>query len=203
MQLTIKHNFPEVGEALAGLHKEVRNKAMASALNKTAAQAKTAMGREIRAEFVLTASKVNAALSVTKARASGAGFGLVASLQAARDARPGLNVIHFGARQTAKGVSIKIKRNGPRKLIPGAFIANSGRTVFVRTGEAKRRMTKGFNAGRMREPLRAFQTIDVSSMFNARRINGAVVKSIETKFAGIFANEARFYAARFNARRAA
>lgn len=203
MKLTITHNFPDVQRQLAALQQDVAVKATASALNKTVAQAKTAMSREIRAEFVLPASQVNALLSVTRARATSGQYNLQASLQAKRERRPGLNLIRFGAKPTPKGVSFKIKRNGPRKTWPGAFIANQGRTVFVRTGEAKRRMTKGFNAGKMREPIRALTTLDVASMFNTKRINAKVVQMIETKFPTIFANEAKFYTDRFNARRSA
>lgn len=203
MKLTISHNFIEVQRQLDQLHKDVAAKATASALNKTVAQAKTAMSREIRAEFVLPAAQVNTLLSITRARAASHQFNLQASLQAKRERRPGLNLIRFSASPTPKGVSFKIKRNGPRKTWPGAFIANQGRTVFVRTGEPKRRMTKGVSAGQMREPIRALTTLDVASMFNTKRINAKVIAMIETKFPTIFANEAKFFTDRFNARRAA
>lgn len=48
-----------------------------------------------------------------------------------------LPLLHFGARQTMKGVSYKIDRNGGREMIPHAFIEEmkSGhRGVFKRTG---------------------------------------------------------------------
>ena len=200
MKLSITSNFPDVQRALQSLQKDIANKAAASALNKTVAQAKTAMSKEIRAEFVMPAAKVNEALSITRAKGSGASFSLEASLQARRDKRPGFNLINFAARQTKKGVTFKIKKVGPRKLIPGSFIGNDGRTVFIRTGEAKRRMTKGMHAGKMREPIKALQTIDVSSMFNTRRINAKVVAMIETRFPQIFANEAKFFTDKFNAK---
>lgn len=198
MQINIKTNFPEVQRKLAALHQEVAGKAMASALNKTVAQAKTAMSREIRAEFTISASKVNQALRINRARASGGQFNLEASLESPSKRGRSLNLINFAPRQTARGVTVKIKKGGPRKLLRGAFIANEGRTVFIRTGEPKRRMSKGFNVGKLREPIKALQTIDVAGMFNTKRINAKVLRFINTKFPELFAHEAKFFTAKFN-----
>lgn len=198
MQISIKTNFPDVQRKLVALHAEVAGKAMASALNKTVAQAKTAMSREIRAEFNLSASKVNQALRITKARASGGRFTLEAVLESPSKRGRSLNLINFAARETARGVTVKIKKGGPRKLIRGAFIANEGRTVFIRSGEPKRRMSRGFNAGKLREPLKARQTIEVANMFNTKRINAKVLRFIEAKFPQLFAHEAKFFTDKFN-----
>lgn len=52
-------------------------------------------------------------------------------------------------------MTFKIKRNGPRKLIPGAFLINDGKTVMIRVGK-------------QRLPIKALQTINVAQMFNTR-----------------------------------
>ena len=146
------------------------------------------MSREIRAEFVMTAATVGKSLRIKRATASAATFGLAAELSSiSRAGKRSLNLAHFAARQTAKGVSFKVKRNGARKTIPGAFLINQGKTVMIRTG--KRRL-----------PIKALQTIDVGQMFNTGRIKGTVVRFIEQKFPEIFAREVAFYTARFNAR---
>ena len=194
MQFSIKTNFPEIQKRLRAMQRDIASKAMASALNKTVAQAKTAMSREIRAEFTIPASKVNEALRINRARATGGQFNLESPSKRGRS----LNLINFAPRQTARGVTVKIKKGGPRKLLRGAFIGNDGRTVFVRTGGAKRRMSKGFNTGKMREPIKALQTIDVACMFNTKRINAKVVRFIEEKFPASFANETKFFTNRFN-----
>jgi hypothetical protein len=185
MQFSIKTNFPEVQRAIAQLRDEVASKAMASALNKTVAQAKTAMSREIRAEFVLPASKVNQALRINRARATSGAFNLQASLESPSQRGRSLNLANFAAKQTRLGVTFKIKRGGARKLIPGAFLINGGKTVMIRTGKN-------------RLPIEARQTIDVARMFNTKRINGKVVSFIEAKFPELFANEAKFFTDRFN-----
>jgi len=191
MQITIKTNFPAVQRQLETLQKDIARAATASALNKTVAQAKTAMSREITSEFNLPASTVKASLYVSKARAAGAAFRLEASLSSiSQRGKRSLNLAHFQARQTSKGVSFKVKRGGPRKTIPGAFLINGGKTVMIRTGK-----------GRL--PIKALQTINIGQMFNTKRINARVVQMINDKFPAIFANEAKFYTDRFNARSAA
>ena len=186
MNISIQTNFPDVKRALVALSKDVGNKAMASALNKTVAQAKTAMSREIRAEFNMSAGKVGEALRITRAVSSGGRFSLSARLEATSKRGRSLNIAAFSARQTAKGVSFKIKKSGPRKLIPGSFLINGGKTVMIRVGKA-------------RLPIKALQTIDVPSMFNTKRINAKVLRFINDKFPELFKNEAKFFTDRFKA----
>ena len=190
MQLTIKHNFPEVQRALDGLREDIGRQATARALNRTVEQAKTAMSREIRQEFVLPAATVNASLIIRRASFKGGSFNLEASLTSiSQRGKRSLNLSHFQARQTAKGVTFKIKRNGPRQLIPGAFLINEGNTVMIRVG--KKRL-----------PIKALQTINVAQMFNTKRINARVIQTIQTKFPEIFARETKYYLDRFNRRAA-
>ena len=190
MQLTIKHNFPEVQRALDAMRQDVAGQATARALNRTVEQAKTAMSREIRQEFVLPASTVNASLVIKRASFKGGSFNLEATLTSISDrGKRSLNLSHFQARQTAKGVTFKIKRNGPRQLIPGAFLINDGKTVMIRVG--KKRL-----------PIKPLQTINVAQMFNTKRINARVVQTIQDKFPEIFAREAKYYLDRFNRRAA-
>ena len=186
MNISIQTNFPQVKRALEQLSTDVGNKAMASALNKTVAQAKTAMSREIRAEFNISAGKVGDALRITRAVASGGRFSLSARLEATSKRGRSMNLAAFNARQTAKGVSFKIKKSGPRKTIPGAFLINEGKTVMIRVGKA-------------RLPIKALQTIDVAQMFNTKRINAKVLRFIQDKFPTIFANEAKYFTDRFKA----
>ena len=203
MKFDIKTNFPDVQRLLTDMHKDVATKALASSLNKTVAQAKTAMSREIRAEFNMSASKVGAALKVNNAQASGGTVRLQASLEAPRQRGRSLNLINFLERSTTMALAkkrskagtvnqlhVQIKKTGGKKALGSAFIGNKGRTVFVRTGKA-------------RLPIKALQTIDVAGMFNTKRVNAKVLIMIEAKFPELFANEAKFFTNRFNARRSA
>lgn len=185
VQVSISHNFPEVQRQLDQLQKDIAGKALVSAVNKTIAQAKTAMSREIRSEFNLPASKVNDALRIVRANYRAGMFLVQATLESPAKRGRSLNLANFDARQTAKGVTFKVKKGGGRKLIPGAFIGNDGRTVFIRVGKP-------------RLPIKPLQTIDVAQMFNTKRINSRVVETMKAKFPAVFAHEAQFYADRFN-----
>ncbi len=187
--ISVKHNFPEVQQALQSLQQDVAKQALVRAVNRSIEQAKTGMSREIRGEFNISRADVEATLRVRRANYQGGLFAVEASLESRTKRGRSLNLIRFGARQTRKGVTFKVKRRGPRQLIPGAFIANEGRTVFIRVG-------------RSRLPIKALQTIDVPQMFNTQRINDRVVSTLREKFPAIFAREAAFYLARFNARKA-
>lgn len=209
--INLKTTFPQV---IASLNKlagdELGSKALISAMNKTLAQGRTAMNRAITAEFAIKASDVRDQIYIDKARFTRAGLKLVATLEAfgRRRGHRSRNVMLFGARQvfgkqtkrvrvnTPKGwrtftvpigggVSVKIKRAGGRKLIKGAFIANKGRTVFMRIPGQGRK-------------IRAVETVDVPQMFNTRRINKRVIEVIEQRFPRIFESEARFFLNRFS-----
>ena len=185
MQIRISTNFPAVQRQLENIRHDIADKAGASALNKTVALARTAMSKEIRAEFNLNAGTVNQALLIQRASAARGRFQLSAALSSiSRPGRRSLNLARFAARQTRKGVTFKVKRGGPRRLIPGAFLINGGATVMIREGKS-------------RLPIKALQTIDVAQMFNTKRINAKVVQLIEARFPAIFANDARFFTAKF------
>lgn len=199
MQISIETNFRDVARQLQTLQKDIATKATASALNKTVAQAKTAMQREIVREFNITAAEVREKLRVRKATARGGLVSIEAVLEATGRAKGrGLNLIRFveksisfaQAKKRSKDgklgqLHVQIKRTGGKKALGSAFIANKGRTVFVREGKS-------------RLPIKALTTIDVQQMFNTKRINAVVVKAIEDRFPKIFDNEVRFYTDRFN-----
>lgn len=187
MKLTIETNFPAVQRRLDTLRAEVADKALARAVNKTADQGKTAMSKEIRAEFNISAAKVKEKLFVKKATFKKGRFNIEAELYS-RDRsgkRRAINLINFGARMTKAGLSVKIKKQGGRTIVRQGFIGNIGRTAFKRTGP-----------GRL--PIAPLQTIDIPQMFNTRRINAKVVKLIEAKFPQVFEREVAFALRQFN-----
>lgn len=186
MRLTIATNFPEVERSLDRLRADVADTVRVRAVNRTMEQARTAMSREIRQDYALTASYVRERLFVSKAVFRGGRLSVEATLtgSGSRRGSRAANVIAFGARQVKTGVSVRIKKGGGRKVIAGAFIGNKGRTVFRRTG-AKRL------------PIEPVQTIDVPQMFNSKRVNQAVIRVIEQRFPEVFARELNFALNRF------
>ena len=198
MQINIRSNFPEVQRALNQLGKDVRTKALASAMNKTMAQAQTQMIREITGAYRVTSGYVRERLRIRRASFKDGQFGISAELAASRKGRRGANLIAFVEKSTSFAqakkrrkdgtlgqVFFQIKKTGGKRVIKGAFIGNKGRTVFIRTSKD-------------RLPIKALTTIDVVEMFNQKTINARVVGTIKSRFPTIFANEARFFTERFN-----
>ena len=195
MRITIETNFPQVQRALQGLQREVADKATARALNATIAQARTQMSREIRQEFAVDTRFVGQRLRIKRATFFNGRLGLEAALDAQEKPRSA-NVIRFGAKAGKAGVTVKIKRGQPRKLIRNAFIGNKGRTVFTRQPGTKMASRKW--GGKHGEQIEPVQTIDLPQMFNARRIKAAVVAAMEARFPAIFERELAFALSRFN-----
>lgn len=197
IKIDIRDNVAAVKADIDRLRADISERAIASALNKTAEQGRTRMIREISREFAITAGEVRGTLRLSRAR-PGAGTGrLIAELAPLTKKRGrGFNVIRFLERKvslaegrrrakagTLRQLGFQIKRGGGTKRIAGVFIGNKGRTVFVREGRA-------------RLPIKAVTTIDVAQMFNTRRINGVVVAFIQQKFPELLARELQYFASR-------
>jgi hypothetical protein len=191
MKLTITNNFPEVQRRLDALRKDIATQATARAINRTIDLGRTEMSKAIREEYNLTAAKVREKLQVRRASFKGGTLQLEGELFS-RDPsgkRRAINLINFGARETAQGLSVKIKRAGSRVIAARrGFIGNKGRTAFARVGKA-------------RLPIRPLQTIDVPQMFNSTKILRRVTLYIGKRFPEVFAREAAFYLKRFRAGR--
>ena len=188
--ITIRDNFPEVAAKLKRLEDDVGNKVLVRSLNATIDQGKTQMARTISKEFRITVGTAKDRLKVNKANAKQSSVGFEVSLEATNKAKGrAMNLIAFveskttlgEARKRAKAgtqsqVYFQVKRSGGKKMIKGAFIANKGRTLFIRTGKA-------------RLPIRSLSTIDIPSMFNTKRINATVVKVMREQFEKNFNRE--------------
>lgn len=197
-RISIETNFPDVARRLEALRREVADKVTVRTLNAVTRLARTDMQREITREFAVQASFVRPMLAVKLASRRAGVVNLEAVLSAASKSRQrrGTNIIAFSARQTRKGVTVKVKRTGPRKLLRDAFIGNKGRTVFVRVpgttmaSRAKYRNKHG-------EKIKPVTTLDVAQMFNTRRLNAAVRRNIEQRFREVFDRELRFAVSQF------
>lgn len=86
------------------------------AINKTATGTKTDTSAAIRAEITAKKSAVDETIKVTKATESNP------TAYIASTGKP-LPLIDYGARQTNKGVSVQVRKDRTRKVIPQAFIA--------------------------------------------------------------------------------
>jgi hypothetical protein len=198
LRLSVKTDFERQYRALAGLQRDVQQQVLVRSVNRTADIAKTAMSREIREEYALSAGYVRERLRVKRASFRSAALSIVAELIGSDPkGRRAANVIAFGARETAGGVSVKIKRKESRKVIGNAFIGNKGRTVFTRvpgTRMASRSRYKGTHA----EKIKGVTTIDIPQMFTTRRVQERVLRTVRQRFPDVFARELKFALSKFN-----
>lgn len=176
----------EVQRRIGRLPGELQGKAMSAAINKTAQKARAEINRAITQEYAVKADEVRNAISLRSA--SGSNLQAVIDIFGSKSRRGrSANMIRFLAVAVAAGASFKtrgagikkkdiaalkrqlgfkIRRAGGLKKIDGAFIGNKGRTVFIRTGDA-------------RLPIKPVQVIGFSQMFNARKIRDRVMAKID------------------------
>lgn len=176
---------------LDGMRQDLADRAASAALNKVGDKAKVTMTRAILDEYNIKREDVAPRLRLKRASrkdlyvvldpfASGSKFSKAMGRS--------LNLIHFLDRRTTVAAAKKAKRAGkkattviggkempllyfkikkgePAKPIPGAFIGNQGRTIFIRTSKS-------------RLPIVGLATIGVPQMFSAKKINARVMARI-------------------------
>jgi hypothetical protein len=149
---------------LERLEGQLKHRVLGRVLNRTATGVRTDVSRHIRSILNVRAQDVNKRLSIRRAAR---GEGTADIVIGAR----GLPLLAFGARQTRKGVSVKVLRRGGRKLVRGAFIATmkSGhRGVFVRRGAKALPIDERFGEMPAQTILRPNVIAEVSEKARAR-----------------------------------
>lgn len=127
MKATVKLDQRQLLKNIAVLTRD-SEKYVARALNRTASGTQTDTVKQIRIDLNLKAKDIRDTMKIAKASKQ---------KQTASVASSGARVplIDFGARQTKKGVTVKVKRSGDRFLIKHAFLATmptGHRDVFFR-----------------------------------------------------------------------
>lgn len=194
--VNVRTNAADVAmEMLAGA-RDMQDKAMASALNKMADQVKVAASREVRdAGYNLKAAVIKKGLKVGRASPGNLRSSVVAS------GRP-IPLIQYGARQTAKGVTVSVL-NG-RKLIKGAFIATmpSGHTgVFVHGANGKhKKVTRGGKSSWHQLPIRELFGPAVPDGLSNKAVQEALRQLIVEKFPAILQHESAWLSRKLGSR---
>lgn len=171
--VTVADNATAVAKSIGGLA-DGNRRAIARALNRAIERTATRMARSISGKYSIGVRDVRARLKIRKALASGKGR-LEVVLEPT--GQTSVNVVRYkrgAVRKADQGVGVTIKRTGGRKQIRGSFVANNGRTVFIREGKGKL-------------PIRPVQSITVPAMFGERDINADAVafavKEFEREYA--------------------
>lgn len=195
--VTVRVNVDGLRRKLNAIEKHLGDNAVVSALNKTAAQAKTRMSELIRADYNISAALVRERLRIRKAQRSGiATFtALLIGNPETGGQRRSMNLVHFleknaTAKAFRRGKNLRldelrfhVRKTGGKQRLPGAFIGNKGRTVFIRT-----------SAGRL--PIKAVRTIGVPQMFNTKKNITEIKAWIEANLPRILDSEVKHYLAR-------
>jgi hypothetical protein len=171
------------------LRSDITDVAVVRALNKTAAQAKTAASREIRkAGYNLKAAEVKKQITIRQAT-SGNPVAVVRC-----SGRP-IPLMKFGARPVKAGVSVNVQKG--RKIIKGAFIITTtkGEGVYIRVGNAHRKITtrqgKRVNSAYQ---LKQLYGPGIPDAFGNAVVQEALVRLVKTRFPDILAHEIKFAA---------
>jgi len=178
MQVDVRDNIKQVLARMEGFSRDVVEKATVSALNRVADQAVTQAAREIRDKgYNFKAARIKAAIRVIRASTGK----LTASVRVKRKPTP---LIDFDARETRKGVTVKVQ--GKRAVIPHAFIATmpSGhRGVFVRKdGGTHLYKRKGGRIISTQLPIRELYGPSIGAAYANDAIQEAMARSIASNF---------------------
>lgn len=181
--LNFEKDFKRVQRELGELGRKIIPRAANSALNKTATQARTAAVKELKQEIGessgLSAGGFRKSIELHRSNLRT----LMATLTAS--GRP-LPLIHFGARQTKKGVTAKAWNK--RKRYPGTFIAkmpNGKKGVFKR-------------ASRKRLPVKQLFGPSIPKAFIEQRTQKSLRRSIDVNWPKNFNHEIKYRLSRFN-----
>ena len=130
VSISVTADVKKAKKQLSRIQKKVLPKTISQALNKTAGNVQTQLVRAIARETGIKPQKVvKARTRVFKSSPRT----LRATVEVMETRAP--NLIRFKATQNKKGVAASAW--GKRKTYRGAFIGNSGRTVFARTSKTK------------------------------------------------------------------
>ena len=175
-------------ELEAALDPKLVRKAMVRALNRVALKAFTAIKKYLREKYTLKAKDISKQVKVSKARQNSPVAFIIAT---------GTNfpLIAFQAKQTKRGVTVKIKKSSGRKLVKGrpgykgkTFIATMGsghKGVFQKTGEV-RKMERGRYIGKKRGVIAELYSINVPKVIGTKAalnlINKVVADNLDKEF---------------------
>lgn len=190
----VMQNLKRIGDDLG------KGQATGAALNKVAAKAQAEINRAITQRYAIKSDQVRNSIFISPASAKSGNLQAEISIFGSPSKRGrSLNMIRFLAAYRALGRAIKTRgargskkelkalgvqlgfqviRGGGLKQIPGAFVGNKGRTVFIRI-PGKQMSSRGGNLTKHTEAIVPVQVIGVSQMFGGSAIKGRILQKIE------------------------
>lgn len=166
----VRHDTKRIVAEIRADHANI-TRATANAINRTADELRTQAGRIIREEYNVTLRGIRQASRVRKASPRSKFPRAEVSFSGRR-----INLYEFGARQLKKGVTVKVKVRGGRKLIEGAFIQTlkSGQNIGKK-GVFKR-------VGKARYPIHFLPSLSIPQMTERKAISVAILKFADARY---------------------
>ena len=192
--MDINFEIKGISEAEAIVNKKELTQSISRALNRAAKAGFTAGSMKIREEYNIKAKDIRKA-----SRIKGATYG---DLQAKITITGGpIPLKYFGARQTQKGVTVRIKKDEGRILIKHAFISGY---APVKVGKNRYRMKKVKDWGgghvyirkipELRTPFRmAAESVTIPKLFESKKVWEVVEQRINESFRKEFKQNYEFY----------
>lgn len=153
------------------------------ATNRSITKGRTEWSRGVRKDYAVKAGDISKASRLRRLSNQGrfAGLELIGEVASLK---------YFAPRPTARGVSVKVRKAGARKVIGGAFIArgSGNEHVYRRTGE-RRVMTKGSYQGQVREVIDKLLTVSIPQMADDPGVIDATLAAIRLEYANEFGRQ--------------
>ena len=175
MKISVMSNIKDVKRKMSKVERSVIPKATSQSLNKTLTRAYTFVIRETAKATGMKQKDLRQLVSKKKASAR-----YQEAMIIIRGKAP--NLIRFNARENAVGVSATSW--GKRKTYDGAFIGNSGRTVFARKSKQRLPIKSLYGASPPREVVR--QKIDeATAVFGIKQFQKEFARAVNLQLSRI------------------
>lgn len=193
MQVDVRFDVARATAELQSWQSRFADQAVARALNRTATTVRATAAREIaQALRPLKVGEVRKAISIARATRGA----LVAIVRAS--GRRKIPIAAFGARQTAKGVSVRV--GGRAYTVPHAFLTHQGRTrARLRAPTFKGQLVTApdYRAKRVKAtgsdyPIAELFVPGVPTVFLDARLRGVMRTVAATRFRAALAQEIKF-----------
>lgn len=181
MRISVTDNVEQVLASMAPIPERMRTRAITDALRRTAQQTKTVVARAITSEYAVQRSRVDPLIVIRSQYSNRLALAVEIDALPSQSGKRAANVIRFLERQVSlaqhrkrmkqsdRQLHFRFRKGVGTKIIKGAFVGNSGRTIFQRTGRA-------------RVPIEPVMVIDVPQMFTTKRVHKKGVQFIRTRF---------------------
>ncbi len=165
--LKIRLDIDPVTNAMKRLGIGLATKAITRSLNRSIRGVNTDASRAVRKELTLKLKDVKGNLHVMKARPRELEAALLIVVR-------GIGLIKFQARDTKRGVTVRVKRRGGRKRVKGAFIGRAKTSGSMQVFRRQR--------GAGRTPIDKLFSTAPGQYLNEERVLGPIGRAAQVRF---------------------